>query len=99
MRWYEVVTDDDPYHRLHVLLNDKTDVLARIETFDGGQINYPWVMDIIDPTLLRRIGPACRVRWGPASRRINAPLPGPPLALTVQGLQRGLLAGLPSPRP
>lgn len=57
MSWHEMVDADNPYHLLYVLLNDKTDVLARVETFDGGSTFYPWVMDVLDPTLLRRVGP------------------------------------------
>ncbi len=57
MSWHETVDPENPYHLLYVLLNDKTDVLARVETFDGGSTFYPWVMDVLDPTLLRRVGP------------------------------------------
>jgi hypothetical protein len=56
MSWYELSQEDDPDHRLHVLLNDRLDVLARIETFDC-HVFYPWVMDREDPRVLRRVGP------------------------------------------
>lgn len=54
MRWYELDDDDNPYHQLHVLINDKLDVLARIEVF--GDISYPWIMDVKEPWLIRRVG-------------------------------------------
>lgn len=56
MKWYEASDDDNPYYRVYVLLNDKTDVLARVETFDGGNVFYPWIMDVADTSLLRRVG-------------------------------------------
>ena len=56
MKWYEGADDDNPYYRVYVLLNDQTDVLARVETYDGGSTHYPWVMDVLDVALLRRVG-------------------------------------------
>jgi hypothetical protein len=55
MKWYDIIDDDNPYHQLYVLLNDKTDILIRIETRDLYNFDA-WVMDMDDPTLLRRIG-------------------------------------------
>jgi len=48
---------EDEHHRVHVLTNDKNELLARIEEFADDRF-YPWIMDVENPTLLRRLGPS-----------------------------------------
>lgn len=58
MSWHEVRDDDNPHHILYVLLNDRTDVLARVETYNSCCFDV-WIMDLADTTLLRQAGVIC----------------------------------------